>query len=190
MGNKKKQTVKPMSQKARCPLTSAYRQTAGAQSAAFFGAAGITLRAANIQSFSNTANIKNMEDTPTVSIIDESAQVAITRMDKRIRVAGTLVLGKASAGEEQRAWQKLRDIGNDWFPDAANYATGMNRTGNHLMLPDNAPLLGQSAEKNIFLTLAHAEYGWSMSLGSGKVVADLISGKTPEINLDGLNTTR
>ncbi len=166
--------------------------TAGAQSAAFFNALGIPLRFATIRSFSNTANIKNVEDSPRVSIIDESRQIAITRMDKRVRVAGTIHggTGKLNTAAEQRAWQLLRDTGADWFPDAANYSTGSNWSGNHLLLPDNAPLLGLSPEKNIFLNVAHAEYGWSMTLGAGKVVADIVSGISPDINLDGLNTLR
>ena len=165
---------------------------AGAQSATFLNTLGMPLRFAAVRSFSNTSTIKNVEDAPRVSVIDESRQIAITRMDRRIRVAGTLHggPGKVSAGAEQRAWQLLRDTGADWFPDAANYSTGSNWSGSHLMLPDNAPLLGASPEKNIFLNVAHAEYGWSMTLGSAKVVADMVSGIVPEINLDGLNTLR
>ncbi len=161
----------------------------GEQSAHLFNDIGISLRVANIQSYSNTANIKNIEDSPSLSIIDESAQIAITRMDKRIRVAGTFLSGKASNSDDHRAWQLLRKTGADWFPDAANYHTGSNWRGSHLMLPDNAPLLGQT-QKNIFVNVAHAEYGWAMALGSAKVVADLVSGKTTEINLDGLNLAR
>ena len=163
---------------------------AGEQSAALFSAIGLNQRIASIHSYSNTAIIKNIEDSPRISIIDEAAQVAITRMDKRIRVAGTWLSGKASNSDDHRAWQLLRKTGADWFPDAANYHTGSNWRGSHLMLPDNAPLLGQSNQKNVYLNLAHAEFGWAMALGSAKTVADLISGKTPEINLDGLNIAR
>lgn len=163
---------------------------AGERSAALFDEIGITLRSANIVSYSNTANIKNIEDSPRVSIIDDSTQVALTRMDKRIRVAGSWTIGKASNADDQRAWQLLRKTGADWFPDAANYHTGSNWSGNHLMLPDNAPLLGQTAQRNIYLNTAHAEFGWAMALGSSKVVADLISGRNPDINLDGLNLAR
>jgi len=163
---------------------------AGEQSAGFFSALGIGLRVATIQSFSITANLKNIEDSPRISIIDESTQIALTRMDKRIRVAGTLFSGKANPAAERRAWQLLRNTGADWFPDAANYSTGSNWSGTHLMLPDNAPLLGQCGEKNVFINAAHAEYGWAMSLASAKAVADLVSGKQPEINLDGLGTVR
>jgi D-amino-acid dehydrogenase len=176
-------------QKSRHQQFDAVVVAAGQQSANLFNDIGISLRVATIQSYSNTASIKNIEDSPRISIIDDTAQVAITRMDSRIRVAGTILSGKASYNDDHRAWQLLRKTGEDWFPDAANYHTGSNWRGSHLMLPDNAPLLGQT-QKNIFVNVAHAEYGWSMALGSGKVVADLISGKTPEINLDGLSLAR
>ncbi len=165
----------------------------GEQSIELFDDIGLgrnTVRPIPIRSYSNTANIKNMDDSPRISIIDDAAQVAITRMDKRIRVAGTILSGKASNSDDHRAWQLLRKTGTDWFPDAANYHTGTNWRGSHLMLPDNAPLLGQANERNVYLNLAHAEHGWAMALGAGKVVADLISEKVPEINIDGLNLAR
>lgn len=163
---------------------------AGADSVSLFSDIGMTLRTALIQSYSSTANLKNIEASPRISIIDESARVAISRMDKRIRIAGTWLSGKASNNDDRRAWQLLRKTGTDWFPDAANYHTGINWRGSHLMLPDNAPILGPAPEKNIYINLAHAEYGWSMAVGSAKAVADLISGKTLDINLDGLTLAR
>ncbi|PRC91654.1 FAD-dependent oxidoreductase [Solimicrobium silvestre] len=162
----------------------------GASSTPFLKNIGINLRIAQFQSYSNTANIKNLDDSPRLSIIDESEQIAITRMDKRIRIAGTLHLGKRKNTADERAWQKLRNVGTDWFPDAANYHTGQNWSGHHLMLSDSTPVLGRSAVKNIFVNCAHAEYGWAMATGSGKILADLISGKSPEIDLDGLTVLR
>ncbi len=160
--------------------------SAGENSIPFFKSVGIHCRVVPVRTYSNTANIKNMEDSPRLSIIDDHAQVAITRMDKRIRVAGTLLAGRARHAEDERAWTFLRKIGTDWFPDAANYHTGSNWRGTHLMLPDNTPLIGQVGNKPVFVNCAQAEYGWSMSLGSAKIVADLISGKAPDISLDGL----
>lgn len=163
---------------------------AGAQSTSLFNDIGITLRMATVQSYSNTANIKNIEDSPRFSVIDESAQITMTRMDKRVRVAGIFWSGKPNTKNDQHAWQQLRKTGAMWFPDAANYHSGVNWRGSHLMLPDNAPLLGKSAVNNVYLNLAHAEYGWAMAPGAAKVVADLISERRPEIDSDGLTLAR
>ena len=137
-------------------------------------------------SSANTANLKNIEDSPKVSIIDSSRQITISRMDKRIRVAGLPAMASSGPLEDQR----LRDTANDWFPDAANYDTGSSWSGSTLMLPDNAPLLGPGATPHIYLNLAHAEFGWAMALGAAKIVADLISGKTPPIDTTGLTLDR
>ena len=159
---------------------------AGVQSSRFFDSLGLTLPLVTMVSSANTANLKNIEDSPKVSIIDSSRQITISRMDKRIRVAGLPAMASSGPLEDQR----LRDTANDWFPDAANYDTGSSWSGSTLMLPDNAPLLGPGATPHIYLNLAHAEFGWAMALGAAKIVADLISGKTPPIDTTGLTLDR
>jgi D-amino-acid dehydrogenase len=58
------------------------------------------------------------------------------------------------------------------------------------MTPDNVPLLGPTLYENLYLNTGHGTLGWTMSNGSARVVADLISGRTPEIELDGLTLAR
>jgi D-amino-acid dehydrogenase len=58
------------------------------------------------------------------------------------------------------------------------------------MLPDGAPLLGPSPLKGLFLNLGHGSTGWAMACGSARVLADVLEGVTPEIDLDGLTLER
>jgi D-amino-acid dehydrogenase len=58
------------------------------------------------------------------------------------------------------------------------------------MTPDNPPVLGATAYKNLFLNTGHGTLGWTMACGSGKVVADLISNRRSEIDLEGLTLAR
>jgi D-amino-acid dehydrogenase len=58
------------------------------------------------------------------------------------------------------------------------------------MLPDGAPLLGPTPLGGLFINLGHGSTGWAMSCGSGRVVADIVTGHTPEIPLDGLTLER
>lgn len=159
---------------------------AGVASSSFFDSIGLTQPLMPMYSSSNTANLKNIEDSPSLSIIDSSRQITISRMDKRIRVAGLPTMRKSGIADNQR----LRDTANDWFPDAANYDTGACWSGSCLMLPDNAPLLGPSPAPHIHLNLAHAEFGWAMALGAAKIVADMISGHPPAIDTTGLTLMR
>ena len=50
------------------------------------------------------------------------------------------------------------------------------------MTPDNPPLLGPTSYKNLFLNTGHGTLGWTMACGSGRLIADLVSGRAPEID--------
>ena len=54
------------------------------------------------------------------------------------------------------------------------------------MTPDGTPVLGPTPYRNLFLNTGHGTLGWTMACGSGRVLADLMSGRQPEIDLDGL----
>jgi D-amino-acid dehydrogenase len=58
------------------------------------------------------------------------------------------------------------------------------------MTPDGPPLIGRSRLQNLYLNTGHGTLGWTMACGSGRVVADLISGKVPEIDLAALGPER
>ena len=58
------------------------------------------------------------------------------------------------------------------------------------MTPDNPPALGATAYQNLYLNTGHGILGWTMACGSGKLLADIISGRTAEIDLSGLTLAR
>jgi D-amino-acid dehydrogenase len=122
--------------------------------------------------------------------MDESYKVAITRMGSRIRVAGTAELGSRTLDLRAAALRTLVKVGEDWFPDAANYSTATFWCGARPMLPDGPPLLGATPVRNVFINLGHGSTGWAMAAGSGKLVSDLISGDAPDIDMDGLTLSR
>ena len=58
------------------------------------------------------------------------------------------------------------------------------------MTPDSTPILGGTSFSNLYINTGHGTLGWTMSLGSGKIVADLVDGKTPDIRSDDLSLAR
>jgi D-amino-acid dehydrogenase len=58
------------------------------------------------------------------------------------------------------------------------------------MTPDGPPTLGPSRYRNLWLNTGHGTLGWTMARGSGQVMADLISGRRPAIDLAGLTIER
>ncbi|MEE8247403.1 MAG: FAD-dependent oxidoreductase, partial [Alphaproteobacteria bacterium] len=58
------------------------------------------------------------------------------------------------------------------------------------MTPDDRPIMGPTPYANLWLNTGQGHLGWTMACGSGRVVADLIDGRTPEIELEGLTLAR
>jgi D-amino-acid dehydrogenase len=52
------------------------------------------------------------------------------------------------------------------------------------------PVIGRTRFENLFLNTGHGTLGWTMACGSGRVIADLVLGRTPEISLEGLEIER
>lgn len=163
---------------------------AGSDSVQLLETLGIHLPLYPVKGFSATAFIKNLDEAPLAALMDESYKVAISRMGSRIRIAGTAELGSRTLDFRDAALRTLIKVGNDWFPDAANYNTATFWCGAPPMLPDGPPLLGATSIRNVFINTGHGLTGWAMAAGSGKVVADIVSGQTPDIDMDGLTLSR
>ena len=58
------------------------------------------------------------------------------------------------------------------------------------MTPDGTPVIGRAKFDNFFLNTGHGTLGWTMACGSGRVLADLVSGSTPEIDATDLSLDR
>jgi D-amino-acid dehydrogenase len=58
------------------------------------------------------------------------------------------------------------------------------------MLPDGPPVLGKSGRPGLWLNLGHGSSGWALSCGSARAVADLVAGRPPDVDLEGLDISR
>ncbi|MBC7501525.1 MAG: D-amino acid dehydrogenase [Herminiimonas sp.] len=163
---------------------------AGAESLPLMAQLGIDIPLFPVKGYSATATIKHFDAAPRAAVMDESFQVSIARMGSRIRVSGITEIGARGMDLHDAAIRTLVKVGEDWFPDAANFNTANFWCGARAVLPDGAPLLGQSPMKGVYLNVGHGSTGWAMAAGAGKAVADLVSGRKPDIDMDGLTLSR
>ncbi|KVN19410.1 MULTISPECIES: D-amino acid dehydrogenase [unclassified Burkholderia] len=162
----------------------------GVDSAALLARMGIRVPLYPVKGYSATLPIADAEKAPRAALMDESLKTAITRFGPTLRVAGTAELGDRRATLRAQALRTLMKVLDDWFPHAARAADAQFWVGRRPMTPDGAPLLGPSGIDGLWLNVGHGSTGWAMSMGSGKVVADLVAGREPEIDLDGLTLAR
>jgi D-amino-acid dehydrogenase len=122
--------------------------------------------------------------------MDETHKVAVTRLGDRIRVGGTAELAGYSLALREGRRNTLNHVLTDLFPRAGDVAKGEFWSGLRPMTPDGTPVVGGSPYPNLFLATGHGTLGWTMATGTGRVMADLISGRPTEISLDGLTIDR
>ncbi len=168
----------------------AYVVAAGADSGRLLAPLAIDLPLQPIKGYSATATINRPDEAPQLAVMDESYKVAITRFGQRLRAAGTAEIGSRAMNLRETALRTLLKVARDWFPSAASYAQARFWVGARPMLPDGPPILGGTAYPNLFLNVGHGSTGWAMACGSARIVADLVAGRAPEIDLDGLTLDR
>ncbi|WP_027783335.1 MULTISPECIES: D-amino acid dehydrogenase [Burkholderia] len=162
----------------------------GVDSAGLLRPHGVDVPLYPVKGYSATLTVVDDEKAPHAALMDESLKTAITRFGPTLRVAGTAELGNRHAALRQQALDTLMKVLDDWFPHAAERASARFWVGRRPMTPDGPPLLGASRIDGLWLNVGHGSTGWAMSMGSGKVLADLVTGREPEIDLSGLTLAR
>ncbi len=162
----------------------------GSYSTAMLEPLGIRIPVYPVKGFSITVPITDPAKAPESTIMDETHKVALTRLGDRIRVGGTAQLSGFNLDLEERRRRTLEFVVTDIFPKGGDVARADFWTGLRPMTPDGTPIIGDTRFSNLFLNTGHGTLGWTMATGSGRVLADLISGREPEISLDGLTVAR
>ncbi len=143
-----------------------------------------------VKGYSITIPIDDPDAAPVSTVMDETYKVAITRLGSRIRVGGTAELAGFSAVLTEPRRATLVHSVSQLFPRGGDVARAEFWTGLRPMTPDGTPIIGPTQFPNLFLNLGHGTLGWTMSCGSGRVLADLVSGAAPEIEAADLAISR
>jgi D-amino-acid dehydrogenase len=147
---------------------------------------GIRIPVYPIKGYSITVPIHDANHAPESTIMDETYKVAITRLGDRIRVGGTAEISGYDLTLRNARRETLEHSVVDLFPQGGDVAKAEFWCGLRPMTPDGTPVMGPTPYRNLFLNTGHGTLGWTMACGAGRVVADLVSGKRPEIDTEGL----
>ena len=168
----------------------AYLVAMGSYSPLVLRPVGIRIPVYPVKGYSITVPIDDATCAPESTIMDETHKVAVTRLGDRIRVGGTAELAGYSMALREARRGTLNHVLTDLFPRAADVARGEFWTGLRPMTPDGTPVVGGTPYPNLYLATGHGTLGWTMAAGTGRVIADLMSGRPTDISLDGLTVDR
>lgn len=143
-----------------------------------------------LKGYSITVPIADPDRAPVSTLLDESYKIAVTRFDTRIRVGGMAEVLGYDTHLDLRRQRTLEMVLNDLFPGSYTPGDVSFWTGLRPSTPDGTPIIGACSLPNLFLNTGHGTLGWTMSCGSGRLIADIVSGKPPEIRSDDLTISR
>jgi D-amino-acid dehydrogenase len=162
----------------------------GAYSPALARPFGMNLPVYPVKGYSITATITDEAKAPVSTVMDETYKVAITRLGDRIRVGGLAEIAGFDLRLHSKRRATLEKSVGELFAGGGDLRGASFWTGLRPMTPDGTPLVGRSTVPNLWLNTGHGTLGWTMAAGSGRVLADLISGRRPEIETADLGYGR
>lgn len=150
---------------------------------------GISLPVYPVKGYSLTIPITDASRAPESTVMDETYKIAITRLGDRIRVGGMAEISGYTNDLGQARRRTLEHSVTGLFPGGdvskANFWSGLRP-----MTPDGTPVIGATKVRNLYLNTGHGTLGWTMSCGSAKVLADIVSGRRADIETKDLAIAR
>lgn len=162
----------------------------GSYSPFLVAAFGMKLPVYPVKGYSITVPITDESRAPVSTVMDETHKIAITRLGDRIRVGGMAEIAGFDLSLNPKRRATLEHSVEDLFGGAGDQSKATFWTGLRPMTPDGTPVVGRSTIPNLFLNTGHGTLGWTMAAGSGRVVADIVSGKRTEIESTDLGYAR
>ncbi|WP_323528333.1 D-amino acid dehydrogenase [Marinobacter bohaiensis] len=168
----------------------AYVMALGSYSPLLLHPLGFRLPIYPIKGYSLTLPLLDANRAPQSTVMDESFKVAVTRFDDRIRVGGTAEIADFDLSLQAKRRKPTAFVVNDLFPGAGDLDNASFWCGLRPMTPDSVPVVGQTPIRNLYMNTGHGTLGWTMSQGSARLVTDVINGRRPDIDTDGLSIQR
>jgi D-amino-acid dehydrogenase len=147
---------------------------------------GIDLPVYPVKGYTATIPLEDESKGPTMGGADEDQLIAYSRLGNRLRLASTAEFTGFDRTHRPSDFAAMFRTGKDLFPGAFDEKKAVLWAGLRPMMPNSVPVIGQARYKNLYLDTGHGHVGWTMACGSGKFLADLIAGRKPEIDPQGL----
>ncbi|MET0981878.1 MAG: D-amino acid dehydrogenase [Telluria sp.] len=153
----------------------------GSFSTALLAPLGVSLMVYPGKGYSATYPIIDAAAAPTVSLTDDGHKLVLSRLGSRLRVAGTCELNGYSRELNPARCEAITRRVRALFPDACDYDRPRYWAGLRPLTPSNVPYIGKTRYPNLYLNTGHGTLGWTMACGSGRALADILSGRQPEV---------
>ncbi len=143
---------------------------------------GIRIPVYPVKGYSLTVPIADETRAPESTLMDETYKIAITRLGDRIRVGGTAEIAGYDLGLRPSRRAALEHSVTDLFGGGGHMDQASFWSGLRPMTPDGPPIIGRAGPTGLYLNTGHGTLGWTTACGAGRVLADMMAGKTPDLD--------
>jgi D-amino-acid dehydrogenase len=151
---------------------------------------GLNLPVYPLKGYSITVPLRHDAPDIRAALMDEHNKVMISRLGSRIRAAGMAELGGYGLHADTAQRDMLLRVVREFIPTGMDESQVEFWAGLRPMTPDGPPILGPTRWRGLFLNAGHGSNGWTQACGTSRIVADLVSGRSPDIDLEGLTGER
>jgi D-amino-acid dehydrogenase len=144
---------------------------------------GIQLPVRPAKGYSVTFELPSSEQSLRIPVVDDVLHAVVVPLEGAIRVAGTAEFAAYDLTlRRQRIENLLKLLGQILPQSRFDPAAATPWCGLRPMSVDGVPIIGPTALPNLFLNTGHGHLGWTMAAGSGRLLADMITGQAPAID--------
>ncbi len=151
---------------------------------------GVRLPIYPIKGYSVTIPAGGSNRAPSIGGVDEDNLVAYVRLGERLRITATAEFAGYDLSHRPSDFGPMLAAIRDLLPEGGDFDTPSYRACLRPMTPEGTPIFGLGRQANLYFNTGHGHMGWTMACGSARVVADLIAGRAPEIDLAGMTPDR
>jgi D-amino-acid dehydrogenase len=123
---------------------------------------------------------------PSHPVIDDSKLFGLVPIGDRMRISGSAEITGYDATPALPRAEAIIANASYTFPELPRHLDRSKAriwAGLRPVSPAGTPLLGPTAIRGLFINAGHGHLGWTLACGSGRVVADMVAGRKPEIEL-------
>lgn len=136
-----------------------------------------------VKGYSVTAQVVNAEHAPRHALLDEVSRLAVVRFDQRVRLAGIAEFVGSDLRIDPRRVTQLNAAYEALYPESIDTSV-QSWSGLRPTTPDGPPIISATPITGLWLNVGHGGYGWTLSCGSARLLADQILGRTPAVPID------
>ncbi len=146
---------------------------------------GIRIPVYPLKGYSLTLPVLDDRGAPKISVTDFKRKVVYARLGDELRVAGMADLsGKRAVIDVERVDQLVSEV-KAAFPKASDFTQLSPWCGMRPATPKGMPVIGATPHANLWLNVGHGALGFTLALATGRIVADLASGRASAVPLEG-----